>query len=300
MNTEKNTSHSFQAWVTASRPKTLPAAAAAVVMGSALAWHDSSLQPAAAVVCLLCALLLQIASNLANDVFDFERGADTPDRLGPTRVTQSGILTPRQVKTGLAVVLTLASALGLYLVYLGGLPILLIGAAAAAAAVAYTGGPFPLGYHGLGEIMVFLFFGFASVTGTYYVQTGDVSPASLWLAIPPGAIITAILVVNNLRDLENDRAAGKRTLAVRIGETGTKVEYAALLAAAYAAVPLSVLAGLIPSGSLLSLASFPLAAAGLHRILTVKGRPLNRALALTGQTALVFSVLFWAGLLLFP
>ena len=269
-------------------------------MGSALAWHDSSLQPAAAVVCLLCALLLQIASNLANDVFDFERGADTPDRLGPTRVTQSGILTPRQVKTGLAVVLTLASALGLYLVYLGGPPILLIGAAAAAAAVAYTGGPFPLGYHGLGEIMVFLFFGFASVTGTYYVQAEVVTPASLWLAIPPGAIITAILVVNNLRDLENDRAAGKRTLAVRIGETGTKVEYAALLAAAYAAVPLSVLAGLIPLGGLLSLASLPLAAAGLHRILTVKGRPLNRALALTGQTALVFSVLFWGGLLLFP
>jgi 1,4-dihydroxy-2-naphthoate octaprenyltransferase len=288
----------WNAWGLAIRPRTLPAAAAGVVMGSALAWADGWFRLDAFLACLGAALLLQIGSNLANDVFDFERGTDTPERLGPTRVTQAGLLTPRQVKVGMGVVFGLATVLGLYLAWLGGWPIIVIGAASILAAIAYTGGPFPLGYHGLGDLFVFLFFGLASVTGTYYVQAGSVSAAAWWMTLPPGLIITAILVVNNLRDIDNDRKGGKHTLAVRIGERATKIEYVLCMALAYLVLPVAALLGIIPWLSLLAWLSLPLAYRSTQVVLTQKGRPLNAALAGTGQTALVFSLLFWVGLLL--
>jgi 1,4-dihydroxy-2-naphthoate octaprenyltransferase len=197
----KEQTSTWNTWMLAIRPRTLPAAAAGVIMGSALAWRDGFFRLDAAFACLLTALLLQIGSNLANDVFDFERGTDTPERLGPVRVTQAGLLTPSQIKVGLAVVFALAALFGLYLAWLGGWPIIIIGIAAILSAIAYTGGPFPLGYYGLGDLFVFIFFGLASVAGTYYVQAGFVSAAAWWMSIPPGLIITAILVVNNLRDL---------------------------------------------------------------------------------------------------
>lgn len=287
----------WNAWVLAIRPRTLPAAAAGVMMGGALAWHDGFLRLDALLVCLFAALLLQMGSNLANDVFDYERGTDTPERLGPTRVTQAGLLTPSQVKVGMTVVFGLAAMLGLYLAYLGGLPIILLGIAAIISAIAYTGGPFPLGYYGLGDIFVFIFFGLASVAGTYYVQAGIVSPAAWWMTIPPGMIITAILVVNNLRDLENDRKAGKHTMAVIFGERATKSQYMVCLALAYLIVPIASWLGIIPWTSLLTWVSLPIAYQAARVILTQKGRPLNAALASTGQTALLFSLLFWAGLL---
>jgi 1,4-dihydroxy-2-naphthoate polyprenyltransferase len=299
MDSEKimNKNMNWNAWMLAIRPRTLPAAAAGVMMGGALAWHDGFLRLDALLVCLFAALLLQIGSNLANDVFDYERGTDTPERLGPTRVTQAGLLTPSQVKTGMAVVFGLAAALGLYLAYLGGLPIILIGIAAIISAIAYTGGPFPLGYYGLGDIFVFIFFGLASVAGTYYVQAGFVSPAAWWMTIPPGMIITAILVVNNLRDLENDRKAGKHTLAVIFGERVTKIQYMVCLALAYLIMPIAAWVGIVPWTSLLTWVSLPIAYQAARVTLTQKGRPLNAALASTGQTALLFSLLFWAGLL---
>jgi 1,4-dihydroxy-2-naphthoate polyprenyltransferase len=287
----------WSAWILAIRPRTLPAAAAGVVMGSALAWYDGSFRVDATVACLLTALLLQIGSNLANDVFDFERGTDTPQRLGPVRVTQAGLLTPSQVKYGMAVVFGLAALLGLYLAWLGGWPIILIGLAAILSAIAYTGGPFPLGYYGLGDLFVFLFFGLASVAGTYYVQAGFVSAAVWWMTIPPGLIITAILVVNNLRDLENDRKAGKRTLAVILGERATKTQYLICMLAAYLALPLAAWLGFVPWSSLLAWLSLPLALRATRTVFTQRGRPLNAALAGTGQTALLFSILFWVGLL---
>ena len=280
------------------RPRTLPAAAAGVVMGSALAWRDGSFRLDAALACLLTALLLQIGSNLANDVFDFERGTDTPERLGPVRVTQAGLLTPSQVKYGMGVVFGLAALFGLYLAWLGGWPIIIIGLAAMLCAIAYTGGPFPLGYYGLGDLFVFIFFGLASVAGTYYVQTGSVSPAAWWMTIPPGLIVTAILVVNNLRDLENDRKAGKRTLAVILGERTTKIEYLFCMIAAYLVLPLAASMGVIPWSALLAWLSLPLALRATRLVFTQRGRPLNAALAGTGQTALLFSVLFWLGLLI--
>lgn len=286
----------LQKWLLAVRPRTLPAAAAGVVMGGALAWHDGFFRIDAFLACLFAALLLQIGSNLANDVFDFERGTDTPERLGPTRVTQAGLLTPSQVKFGMAVVFGLAALFGLYLARLGGLPIIIVGIAAILSAIAYTGGPFPLGYHGLGDVFVFIFFGLASVAGTYYVQAGSVSPAAWWMAIPPGMIITAILVVNNLRDLENDRKAGKRTLAVLLGERKTKIQYVFCLVIAYLVIPLAAWMGIVPWASMLAWSSLPIAYRAARVTLTQRGRPLNAALAGTGQTALVLSLLFWAGL----
>lgn len=267
-------------------------------MGSALAWRDGFFRLDAALACLFAALLLQIGSNLANDVFDFERGTDTPDRLGPTRVTQAGLLTSLQVKTGMGVVFGVAALLGLYLVWLGGLPIILIGIAAIISAIAYTGGPFPLGYHGLGDIFVFIFFGLAAVAGTYYVQAGSVSAAAWWMTIPPGLIITDILIVNNLRDIENDRKGGKHTLAVVFGERFTKIEYLLCMVAAYLVLPLAAWLGIISWFSLLAWGSLPLAFRATRTVFTQKGRPLNAALAGTGQAAFVFSVLFWVGIAL--
>ncbi|HNH26377.1 MAG TPA: 1,4-dihydroxy-2-naphthoate polyprenyltransferase [Anaerolineales bacterium] len=294
---ETNKPNMFQIWWLAIRPRTLPAAAAGVAMGSALAWHDGSFQLLPALAALLVALLLQVGSNVANDVFDFERGADTAERLGPVRVTQAGYLTPSQVKTGMVVIFAFAAVLGLYLATLRGWTVIWLGAAAILSAVAYTGGPYPLGYHGLGDVFVFLFFGLAAVAGTYFVQVGYVSPAAWWMAVPVGLIVTAILVVNNLRDLENDRKAGKRTLAVRFGEEGAKAEYLLLMLIAYLIVPVLVWMNIIPIGALLAWLSLPIAIRTLRTVFTQKGKPLNVALAGTGQTAFLFSLFFWVGLL---
>lgn len=293
----KRSAFDWNAWRLAIRPRTLPAAAAGVMIGVALSWRDGVFRLDAALVCLFTALLLQIGSNLANDVFDFERGTDTAERLGPTRVTQAGILSPRQVKIGMVVVFGLAALLGLYLAWLGGWVIIVLGIAAIISAIAYTGGPFPIGYHGLGDIFVFIFFGLASVAGTYYIQAGSITPAVWWMTIPPGMIITAILVVNNLRDLENDRKAGKHTMAVRLGERGTKIQYIVCMVIAYLVLLPVAWVGLIPWTTLLAWLSLPLAMQATKVVLTQTGRPLNLALAKTGQTALVFSLLFWVGLL---
>jgi len=295
-NLVKQNAFNWNAWMLAIRPRTLPAAAAGVVMGAALSWHDGYFRLDAVLVCLFTALLLQIGSNLANDVFDFERGTDTVERLGPTRVTQAGMLTPKQVKIGMAVVFALAGLSGLYLAWLGGWVIIILGIAAIISAIAYTGGPFPISYHGLGDIFVFIFFGLASVAGTYFIQAGSISPAVWWMTIPPGLIITAILVVNNLRDLENDRKAGKHTMAVRLGEKGTKIQYVVCMVIAYLILFPVAYAGLIPWTTLSVWLSLPLPIQGTKVVLTQKGRPLNAALAKTGQTALVFSLLFWLSL----
>ena len=288
----------IQIWWLAIRPRTLPAAASGVTMGSALAWLDGSFQILPALAALMVALLLQIASNVANDVFDFERGADTPERSGPVRVTQAGMLTPTQVKRGLAVIIGLAILFGLYLASLRGWTVILLGAAAILSAVAYTGGPYPLGYHGLGDVFVFIFFGVAAVAGTYFVQVGSVSAAAWWMSAPIGLIVTAILVVNNLRDLESDRKASKHTLAVRFGEKGTKLEYILCMGVAYLTLLLLFVMEVIPVGGLLACLSLPIAIRTLRVVLTQKGRPLNAALAGTGQTAFLFSMFFWLGLFL--
>ena len=225
-------------WLLAARPAhARPSAFAPVLVGTALAWLHGSARAAPAGVALVAAVLIQIGTNLANDAFDHERGADGPDRLGPARASQLGWLTPLQLKRAASGVLGVAALAGLYLASVGGWPIVAVGLFSLVAAVAYTGGPWPLGYHGLGDLAVFVFFGVVAVCGTYYVQTLSLTPAAVAASIPVGALATAVLVVNNLRDLETDRRAGKRTLAVRLGRRRTLREYAALILLPYALVP---------------------------------------------------------------
>jgi 1,4-dihydroxy-2-naphthoate octaprenyltransferase len=231
--------NSPRAWLLAARPATLPAAVAPVAVGTACAIAAGGFRPGPAAAAAVGALLLQISANFANDVFDFEKGADREDRLGPPRAVQSGLLSPAAMRRGLSVVLAAALAVGVYLAAVAGWPVVAIGIASIAGAVAYTGGPFPLGYHGLGDLMVLLFFGFVAVCGTAFVQLGGVPALAVAAAVPVGALATAILVVNNLRDRAGDAIAGKRTLAVRLGASGARVEYAALLAVAYA-VPIAL------------------------------------------------------------
>ncbi len=217
MNTTNLSLNKWQIWLLAARPKTLPAAASPAIVGSAVAFSVGKFHFGPALAALLGALLLQIGANLANDVFDFHRGADTQARLGPTRVTQAGLLTPTEVTRGMWVVFGLAAISGIYLTAVAGWLVVLIGVAAIAAAIAYTGGPFPLGYYGLGEIFVFIFFGLVAECGTVFVQAKGLSPLAWWSAVPMGLLVVNILVVNNLRDIETDRTAGKKTLSVRLG-----------------------------------------------------------------------------------
>jgi 1,4-dihydroxy-2-naphthoate octaprenyltransferase len=271
---------------------------APVIVGSALAYHDGAFHLGAALTALLAALLIQIGSNFANDLGDFYRGADRRGRVGPTRVTTAGLLSPRQVQAGMAVVFGLAALCGLYLIWRGGWPILLIGALSIAAAVAYTMGPIPFGYYGLGDVGTFVFFGLAAVLGTYYVQAGRVTGLAILAACVMGALVTAILVVNNIRDADSDRAAGKRTLAVRLGRRGARIEYLALLAVAYTA-PLVMWLGLgLRPAVLLPLLTLPLAAQQIQAVLTVLGPPLNRTLAGTAQLTVTYAICLAAGLLL--
>jgi 1,4-dihydroxy-2-naphthoate octaprenyltransferase len=286
----------WQIWWLAARPRTLPASIAGVLMGTALAWWDGQWHPLAAFFALLGAVLLQIGSNLANDVYDFERGTDTSERLGPPRVTQSGLLTPTQVKRGMWMTFLLAALAGVYLISRAGWPIVLIGVTAILAAIGYTGGPFPFGYYGLGDLFVFLYFGLASVVGSYYVQTLHLSPLVWWMALPIGALTTAILVVNNLRDRAQDQASGKYTLAVYLGETGTRWEYTLLLAFAFGLLPFLVWKGKLPWGALFPWLAFPQALRWIRLVWQEHGRALNKALAGSGQLALLYSLLFWIGL----
>ncbi len=278
--------------------RTLPAAAAPVLVGTGAAIGTGDFAPLPALAALVGALLLQVGANFANDLFDFERGADTAARLGPIRVTQAGLLTPRQVRAGMAVVFGAAALVGGYLVAIGGWPVLLIGLTAILAALAYTGGPFPLGYHGLGELFVFLFFGLAAVCGTYAVQAGTVRAVAWWAAVPPGTLAVAIIVVNNLRDLATDRAAGKRTLAVRFGERATEVEYLALIGIAYLVPPLMWLAGVASAWVLLAWLSLPLVPPLIRRVRRERGRVLNGVLAGTARLELLYGLGLALGLAL--
>ena len=299
MNSEKTLPNRFQIWWLAIRPRTLPAAAAGVVAGSALAWYDHTFRPLPALAALLVALLLQIGCNLANDVFDYERGADSARSAGPLRVTQSGLLKPEQVRAGMLTVFALAGLAGLYLAFVASWVVVLIGLAAIFSAIAYTAGPFPLGYYGLGDLFVFLFFGLACVAGTYFVQAGTVSPVAWGMAFPVGLIIVGILVVNNLRDLPTDRLAGKHTLAVLLGACFARAEFLACLLVAFLCLPIFCAFKLLPWGALLSWLVLPLAWKWVRVVFTQTGRALNAALSGTGQLALAFSLLFLLGLILF-
>jgi len=286
----------YKVWLLAIRPKTLPAAAAPVIVGTAVAYYEGFFQLIPAIATLLAALLLQIGANLANDVFDYRRGADTTDRLGPIRVTQAGYLTPMHVLIGMWIVFGFAVLLGIYLITVAGWWLVPIGLASILAAIAYTGGPFPLGYYGFGDLAVFLFFGLVAVCGTYYVQAESVSGLAIWSSLPMGFLITAILVVNNLRDIGTDRKAGKRTLAVRLGAIGTRWEYLLLLLGTYLTPVGLIVFNLAPVWISLAYLSLPLGVFLVRQIWQIQGRPLNRVLAQTGQLTLGYALLFGLGL----
>lgn len=282
-------------WIGAARPRTLPAAIVPVVVGLALAAREGPLAVGTAIVTVLAAVLIQIGTNLANDYYDFVAGADTSERLGPRRITQAGLARPATVKRAAFAVLAAAAVLGVWLVALGGWPILLIGVCSLVAAVAYTGGPYPLAYHGLGDVFVFVFFGVVAVNGTVLLQTGGITPLSLVVSLPVACLATAILVVNNLRDITTDAQAGKRTLAVRIGAAATRWQYAALVAVPF--VVALALAGVAGPAMLLTLIAVPLAAREVRALHARTGAALNASLAGTARLHLVFGVLLAAGLL---
>ncbi len=287
----------IRVWLLAVRPATLPAALTGVIVGlGAAAGSGGPMRLDTALGCVAVALLLQVVANLANDLSDFRRGADTPDRQGPTRVAAAGLVTERQLEVAVAITVGIAAIVGLWLAWIGGPALVLVGLLAVVAALAYTGGPWPYGYRGLGELFVFVFFGLVAVVGTAYLQTGRLEPLYWVAAVPAGALITAILVVNNLRDIPTDRAAGKRTIAVMVGERGATFEYLVLLAVAFL-VPLGVA---VTDGRwpvLAPLLAIPLAVPLIRTVRTFDDRrALNPVLKGTARLALVFALLFAAGL----
>lgn len=285
----------------AARPRTLPAAIAPVLVGTAAAIESAGRFPRAGafIAALLGSVFIQIGTNLANDYSDAKRGADMADRLGPVRVTSAGLVTPRRVLVATWVAFAVAVACGIYLAAVAGIVILVIGAVSIAAGVLYTGGPRPYGYAGLGEVFVFLFFGLVAVNGSYYVQLERLDALPLGLSISIGFLATAILVVNNVRDAETDRRAGKLTLAVRMGRRNAVALYRLLVLGAFVVLPIALVAG---EGSLLpliGLAALPLAIGPLRVLATHRDGPsLNRALAATGALLGAFSLLVSAGLLI--
>ena len=299
-----------RAWLIAARPQTLPAAAAPVIVGVGLAVETGVFAPLPALAALVGAALIQIGTNFANDYYDAIQGADTDDREGFTRVVASGLIEPDEVKRAMWATFGAAILVGSFLVYVGGVPILVVGLASVAAGIAYTGGPYPLGYHGLGDLFVFVFFGLIAVTGTYYVQAaalvggavpvwppaGTITRAAVVASLPVAALSTNILVVNNVRDREEDAKTGKRTLAVRFGYGLSRAQYVGLLALAYAA-PFWFYANGYGLAVLLPLATLPLAVGVAETVLTeTGGEALNPALESTGKLLAAYAVAFAVGL----
>jgi 1,4-dihydroxy-2-naphthoate octaprenyltransferase len=285
-------------WLMAGRPRTLPAAIAPVLVGTSLAGEQGTFRPLAFAAALVGSVFIQVGTNLSNDYSDARRGADTEERLGPVRVTAGGLVPPRKVLVATWLAFGIAVAAGAYLIALVGWELLAIGAASILAGVLYTGGPRPYGYEGLGELFVFLFFGLVAVVGSYYVQIEELRGLAFLVAVPVGLLAAAILVVNNVRDIETDRRAGKLTLAVRLGRLRARRLYAAMLAFGFVWIAVVGIARLEPS-LLLPWLSAPLVPALVRTVGTrTDGPALNGALAGTGRLLAVFSVLLSAGLLL--
>ena len=284
-------------WILASRLRTLPAAISPVLVGVSLAIHDGEFKPFIGFMTLLAAVLIQIGANFANDVYDFLKGSDREDRLGPTRATQSGLIPPENMKKGMCLVFAMAICVGFYLASIGGWPIVWIGLASIASAIAYTGGPYPLGYHGWGDVFVFIFFGIIAVPGTYYLQSGIVSYDSILLGIPLGALSTAILIVNNLRDADTDIKSDKRTLAVRLGKPFVKIEYIVMMVIAFA-TPIYILQFWDEFSLYIILFLLPISIQHIQSLYTKTGEALNEVLVDTAKFLFHFSLLLSIGLIL--
>lgn len=279
-----------QAWIMAARPKTLTAALAPVLVGTAVAYDHGAMNLWTALIALFGAYAIQIGTNFANDYYDAKQGADTPDRLGPTRVTATGLIRPEQVKAAMWAAFGVAVLAGFYLVAVGGWPIVVIGLLGIASGIAYTGGPFPLGYNGLGDVFVFVWFGVIAVMATHYLQVGEWSSLAFWSSVPIGALSTAILAVNNLRDVATDRVAGKRTVVVRFGEWFGRAEYLICIAVAML-LPLGLMASESSLWFVLPLFTGRWLWTLYKRTFEPAGPQMNDLLADTAKALLVYSVL---------
>ncbi|MBO6525162.1 MAG: 1,4-dihydroxy-2-naphthoate polyprenyltransferase [Balneolaceae bacterium] len=289
----------FALWVEAARPKTLAAAFTPVLVGASIAWNNNTFSFDATGVALLCAFLIQIGTNFANDYFDFIKGADTEDRIGFQRATASGLISPKSMLNATIISMSLAFLFGLYLVWIGGWIVLVIGLLSLLFGVLYTGGPYPLGYNGLGDVFVFVFFGIVAVMTTYYVNTLVWSEASFWASLAVGALCTNILVINNLRDIEQDAIAGKRTLGVLFGETVLKWEYTLMLLLAYAIPPHFYFQLNYEAWVFLPFLVLPIAAIQTRKVWTeTDKRNLNGLLEQTARFMAIFGILFAIGIIL--
>ena len=286
----------FKVWLLAIRPKTLGAAVAPILIGTTMAFVEGKGHTLAAMAALLCALLIQIGTNFSNDYFDFIKGADTEERLGPVRATQAGLVTPKTMLRNFVVIFGLTIFVGIYLVLRGGWPIVIIGVLSIASGILYTGGPSPLGYLGLGDIFVLIFFGPVAVGGTYYVQALEVSEEVIFAGLGPGLLATALLAVNNLRDEPTDKKVGKLTLAVRFGPAFVRAEY--LLAFAFAVLLPIILAFWTDAhwyACISALIIIPGYSTIYQIISKVKGQELNDTLTTTGKLIIIYSILFSLG-----
>jgi len=289
----------LQTWFMAFRPKTLTAAISPVLIGTAMAYGDGVHHFPSALLCLLAALSIQIGTNLANDYYDFKKGADTKERIGPTRATQAGLIKPSAMRWAFIIAFTISALICAYLIRRGGAPIAIIGVLSILSGIFYTAGPKPLGYIGLGDLFVLIFFGPVAVAGTYYVQSFEMNFAIILAGFAPGLISVAILTVNNYRDIESDRKVGKRTLAVRFGKTFAQLEYLITILAA-ALLPVLIYSLIQDHFPILICTIIVLLAAPTIQTVFTKtdGPSLNHALAATGKLLLIYSILFSIGWIL--
>ncbi|MCK8828176.1 1,4-dihydroxy-2-naphthoate polyprenyltransferase [Natroniella acetigena] len=287
-----------QAWVMAARLPTLPAAIVPVLVGTTAAVRYGYFNLSVTIVTLLVTLLIQIGTNLTNDLYDFKKGSDTEERLGPTRVTQTGLLSIKEVIAGIWITFGLAFLASLYLIQIGGWPILVIGIVSIISGILYTAGPWPLGYHGLGDLFVFIFFGLVAVMGTFYLHTGSINLFSLYVSLPVGFLVTNIIVVNNLRDIKTDRKANKKTLAVRLGRQKTCIQFTILIVGAYLIPILLWVNGMLATNLFwLPLLTLPWGGRLVRNVFQVSGTALNLTLKDTGKLHLIFGLLFAISLL---
>ena len=286
-------------WIDASRPKTLAAAFVPVLVGASIAWHHQAFNSVNSAVALACAFLIQIGTNFANDYYDHQKGADTEERIGFVRATSAGLVSPKQMLIATIISMALAFFLGLYLVYTSGWIVLGIGILSIIFGILYTGGPYPLGYNGLGDVFVFLFFGIVAVMTTYYVNALEWSMDTFWASLAVGALCTNILVINNLRDVEQDSIAGKRTLGVLFGEAALKWEYSLMMALAFAIPPHFFFQLEYPAWIFLPFLATPLALLHTQKVWTETHKPnLNNVLEQTAKFMALFGLLFSIGIIL--
>ena len=284
-------------WIIAIRFKTLPAAISPVLLGSTLSYNNGYFNSLIFFMTLFAAILIQIGTNFANDVYDFQKGTDRDDRLGPVRATQAGLISPEKMKASMLLTFSLAILVGLYLAWIGGIPIVIIGIASIISGIAYTGGPYPLGYNGFGEIFVFIFFGIIAVPGTYYLQSGTITPSTVWLGACMGMLSSGIIVVNNIRDRDTDKVTGKKTLAVQFGLIFSYIEYFILIILPYFILLFLIISKDLASSMFIVFFSLPIAIYQIILLMTKKGDKLNSVLTSTAKLLFIFTILSSIGLL---